>query len=125
MGELRKIGRPRKVIDLAAVEELAAVGASKSAVAARLGFHREAFDNRADLREAFERGAAALEIELAARLLEKARSGDTIAVLFSLKGRFGWRDSGPSPETAPAPQSVVIHLPSNERDFLPGLLEKG
>ena len=112
---LKLIGRPRKVIDLVVVEELAALGVSKSGIAAKLRFDRGLFDDRADVALAYHRGRAELEVEVCGRMLAKVRAGDLIATIFAAKAICGWRDSGPAESAQQELANVVVHLPENQR----------
>lgn len=55
------------------------------------------------------------EDELVALLLDKARSGETTALIFALKGRHGYRDQGAPPASADARVNVTINLPAAAR----------
>lgn len=52
------------------------------------------------------------EDELVSLLMDKARGGETTAIIFALKGRHGYRDQGAPPNSAEAKVNVTIHLPA-------------
>ena len=52
------------------------------------------------------------EDELVALLLDKARGGETTALIFALKGRHGYRDQGVPPTSSDARVNVTINLPA-------------
>lgn len=101
-----KRGRPPKQPPADAVkqiEKLAAEGATIVGIARAL---RTSADTLARWREeypeiqaAIDNGRDVLHFELQNLLLQKARNGDTVALLFYLKSRFGWRE-GDQSETA-------------------------
>ena len=81
-------------IDL--VRRMAPNAHSLGTIAAALGVSRrtlgEAMERQPELKEAFALGRAALETELAAALLDKARAGNLVAAIFLLKAMCGWRE---------------------------------
>ena len=52
------------------------------------------------------------EDELVSLLMDKARGGETTAIIFALKGRHGYRDHGVAPASAEARVNVIINLPA-------------
>lgn len=109
-GNSRRIGRR----GLQIIERLAAEGHADASIARAIGLGRDAFRRhrraRPDVDEALARGRARMEDELTHVLLAKARKGDTVAAIFLLKGRCGWRDQGAPPE-AGEKVNVTINLP--------------
>ncbi|WP_188449905.1 hypothetical protein [Sphingomonas psychrolutea] len=52
------------------------------------------------------------EDELVSLLMDKARGGETTAIIFALKGRHGYRDHGTPTVAAEARVNVTINLPA-------------
>lgn len=52
------------------------------------------------------------EDELVSLLMDKARGGETTAIIFALKGRHGYRDQGAVAVMAESKVNVVINLPA-------------
>ncbi|WP_271067292.1 hypothetical protein [Caulobacter sp. NIBR1757] len=52
------------------------------------------------------------EEELVSILMDKARGGDTTALIFALKGRHGYRDQGNPQGTGDPKVNVTINLPA-------------
>lgn len=52
------------------------------------------------------------EDELVSILIDKARAGDTTALIFALKGRHGYRDHGSPPPGPEQRVNVTINLPA-------------
>lgn len=98
---------------LATITELAARGVRVDTIARSVGMCGKTFQRlKADdpaVSEAYEAGRAQLHDELVDILVNKARAGDTISLLFSLKSIFGFRDQGP--EAGEAGVHVHITLP--------------
>jgi hypothetical protein len=94
-------------------ERLAAKGYSDAFIARSFGEHPSSFRQRKredeELVAALERGRAVLEAEVADLLLQAARGGNIIAMIFLAKARCGWRE-GDVPETAHG--GIVINLPA-------------
>ena len=65
-------GRPKKIIDLEAVEELAAEGNTQADIADALDFARANFTNRKDVRAAYVRGVSQLRLRLGHWLVRAA-----------------------------------------------------
>lgn len=107
--------RPYRVVNLETVQQLAAQGLSRKSISKACGFNRDLFQTRLDILDAVERGESQLESELAARLLEKARNGDLIALIYLSKARCGWTDS-PRKEPETEAEPIKIYLPDNRRN---------
>ncbi len=83
--------------DYEKVERLAALGLSKTQIAASFATSRRTVSRRLDpatgddeFIEAFERGRSALAAEIGGILLTHARSGSTDAAKFLANSRLGW-----------------------------------
>lgn len=75
-------GRPKKQIDLDAVEELASEGCTQEEITRVLGFARGTFHHRKDVKEAYERGIANLKISLRHWQVQLAKSGNPQMLMF-------------------------------------------
>lgn len=99
---------------LAAIEAMAAEGQDQRTIAKRLGIHVKTLDvirkANADVDEAFGRGLAALGDELTHHLLNAARNGNIVAMIYLTKARLGWRE-GDTPEARP---NITINLPDSQ-----------
>ena len=99
---------------LALVEELAAEGQDLRTIAKRLGINHQTLNalrkNVADVEQAIERGQAALGDELTHHLLNAARNGNIVAMIYLTKARLGWRE-GDTPEARP---NITINLPDSQ-----------
>ncbi len=95
-----KIGRPAKLpaIDLAQVEIIASLGLTDSEIAIILGISERALNywkkNGPDFLQSLKRGKLKADFQIAKSLYEKAKAGDTTAMIFWLKNRQPdrWRD---------------------------------
>lgn len=65
------------------------------------------------LSSALAEARKAEEEELAGLLIEKARRGETVALIFALKGRHGYRDQGAPPGDGGSRTNIVINLPAS------------
>jgi hypothetical protein len=65
------------------------------------------------LASALAEARKAEEEELAGLLIEKARRGETVALIFALKGRHGYRDQGAPPGDGGSRTNIVINLPAS------------
>ena len=99
---------------LAVIEAMAAQGQDQRTIAKRLGIDRKTLDvirkARPEVDEAFERGLAALGDELTHHLLNAARNGNIVAMIYLTKARLGWRE-GDTPEARP---NITINLPDSQ-----------
>jgi hypothetical protein len=62
------------------------------------------------VQEALDRGRATLEVELTHLLLEQARNGHVVAMIYLTKSRCGWAEGQPPADTRP---NVTINLPGS------------
>lgn len=99
----KTMGRPRKhpPPDAARrIEDLAANGHSLLGVAVALRTCRDVFarwlEEAPELREAFERGRERERFALHNKLFQDAMNGNTVAALFLLKSRHGYREGDQS-----------------------------
>lgn len=96
------------------IVELASRGVRRDTIARACGMCAPTFarlmQDDPTVAEAFETGRAKLHDELVGVLVNKAKDGDTVSLLFSLKALFGFRDQGPEPGAETRPQ-VIINLP--------------
>ncbi len=67
-----------------------------------------------ELKEAWNRGMLELQELTTSKLVELIEEKNLIAILFTLKCRFGWRETGPA-NIDDAPK-IRIYLPSNNRE---------
>jgi leucyl aminopeptidase (aminopeptidase T) len=91
-------------------------GASETQIARALGVNYRTWMR---VRAEDERIASVLaetrkveEDELVSLLMDKARGGDTTALIFALKGRHGYRDNGNPQGTGDPKVNVTINLPA-------------
>ena len=82
------------------IEDMAAQCAREVDIAAALGTSWGTFNRirseSDEVAQAMQRGSAKAHHQLVSRLYQKAMDGDTIALLFLLKTRFGYREASPS-----------------------------
>ena len=85
---------------VARIEELAAEGHTILGIAKNLKTSADVLrrwrEEHPEIQNAIDRGRDGLHFELQNLLLQKARNGDTVAILFYLKSRFGWREGDQS-----------------------------
>lgn len=119
--QLIKKGRPKhpSVIlpnGIAYLEAAAARGLSQKAAAALLGISdwtlRQCFEAQPEAREAWDRGLAKLEEELTSKWLAMAREGNVACVIFGLKCKAAWRETGPTSGAQEPAVRVSITLPA-------------
>jgi hypothetical protein len=110
----RKYLIPDKDVDT--VLEACRRGVSEVRIARGLGINFRTWQR---VRVEDERVASALtetrtleEDELVALLMDKARGGETTAIIFALKGRHGYRDHGTPAVAAEARVNIQINLPA-------------
>lgn len=84
-------------IDLEKVEEFASQGMTQQQIADALGISERTLRNRktesADFADAIKRGQAKGIVIVTNKLMGKALSGDTTAMIFYLKARAGWKET--------------------------------
>lgn len=89
-------GKPIE-IDLAKVEQLAALGLSREQIASSLGISQRTLYNRqaddAEFAEAIKRGRSKGVSVVASKLMEQVKSGNITAMIFYLKTQGGWRET--------------------------------
>jgi len=87
--------------ELQTVAAMAAAGARQEDIARRLGCDpktwRRIRERDERVLEAFERGRSELHAELASKLIEKAKQGETAPLIFLLKAMFSYREHAPVP----------------------------
>jgi hypothetical protein len=110
-------GRPRKEPPPDAaqrIRELTEEGHTKLGVANMLGTSADTFRRwlaeYPELAEQYELGRGRQEFALSNMLYRKAMDGDTIAALFLLKAKFGWRE-GEQQEAAASRVNITFQLP--------------
>ena len=101
---------------VAYLEAAASRGLSQQAAAALMGISgtclRDCMARQDDAREAWDRGLAALESELTSKWLQMAREGNVACVIFGLKCKAGWRETGPTNGQAEPTTRISIVLPA-------------
>lgn len=99
---------------LAVIEAMAAEGQDQRTIAKHLGINHQTLNNlrktRPEVELALERGHAALGDELTHHLLNAARNGNIVAMIYLTKARLGWRE-GDAPEARP---NITINLPDSQ-----------
>lgn len=85
-------GRPKKEISLAVVEEMAAEFCSQEEIASDVGFSRELFRTRKDIREAYERGMQGGRTRLRSYQFQAAKSGNVTMLIWLGKQYLGQKD---------------------------------
>lgn len=115
---------------LVLIQEAAAGGLSRTAIAARLGIGASTFNDilkrDAKAQKAFDEGLAANENELVSLLMAEAR-GDgpkaNTARIFLLKTRHGFREVGPSNDDSKPTVNILIP-PAMSPDELARFIDK-
>jgi len=94
-----KRGRPSKLpaLDLGAVRSLAAMGGTDEQIAQALGISRSTlskYKDHPEFQDALKKGKDDADLLVVSALYNKAKSGDTVAMIFWLKNRRPreWRD---------------------------------
>ncbi len=99
---------------LALVQRLAREGLQLVSIAEAVGVSKDAFielrRRQPEAQECIDRGRSRVVGELTNVLIEKARKGDTVALLFALKTIGGFREGVPVEGASPAVQ-VNITIP--------------
>ena len=78
----RKRGRPRIEIDMAAVEELASIGATQQEIASRLGVSTDTLHRNPDFAVAYKRGMNEGRMSLRHKQFELANMGDKTMLIW-------------------------------------------
>lgn len=91
-------------------------------IAGTLGVSKDAFrqirKRQPEVQEAIDRGRAGLGDEISDLLLLQARQGNTTAAIFLSKARLHWRDQGPIPGEASAPNiNITINAPMDATEW--------
>lgn len=99
------------------IEQWAANGATLKGIAAKLRMDRgtlvECRKRQPEIDERLAIGGGVHETELVDILTEKARGGETVAALFLLKARHGWREGDARDGGAGGQVNVQIILPDS------------
>lgn len=112
--------KPRKLDkeELAQVEALAAVLTSEQ-IADYFGIGRTTFyeimERQPDVSERYKRGRAKAVGSVAKGLLQKAQSGDNVAMMFYLKTQAGWRESQHVEQTIETTHKGDVRISLSER----------
>lgn len=114
-------GRPKKVIDLAAVEELAAEGNTQADIADALDFARGNFLNRKDVRAAYVRGVSQMRLRLRHWQVQAAKGGN-IQMLIWLGRQYLGQSDTPAPmesdnDNGVQPLVDMLLKPAPDRDI--------
>ncbi|MFV0298430.1 MAG: hypothetical protein ACK5JT_20200 [Hyphomicrobiaceae bacterium] len=107
---------------IALVQALARECRDIETIAATLGIckttFREIRKRQPEVQQALDRGRAGLGDEISDLLLLQARQGNTTAAIFLSKARLHWRDQGPIPGEAAAPNiSITINAPMDANEW--------
>lgn len=99
-------------IDLKKVEGLAARGLSRENIAKALGISEDTLSRRRKenhgIDEAIAKGRALGEATIADALFEKAKKGNTVAMIFFLKARCGWKETDKQEIEVNQPVQIVV-----------------
>jgi hypothetical protein len=111
-GNRRRKGVGRK--GRALIESLAAEGHSNTSIAKTLKMSSETLrqirKRDPSVQECLDRGRASLEVELTHLLLQAAREGNVVAMIYLTKARCGWVEGQPPADTRP---NITINLPAS------------
>ena len=107
---------------LALVQAMARECRDLETIAATLGISKDTFRNirkrQPEVQEAIDRGRAGLGDEISDLLLLQARQGNTTAAIYLSKARLHWRDIGPIPGEASAPNiNITINAPMDATEW--------
>src|SRR5262245_39095694 len=112
-------GRPRLQIDLAAVEKLAALGATDQEIAALLDISLRSvarLKRSAAYQEAYERGRARARVKLRRWQWQLAAKGNVAMLIFLGKAILGQRETGPIGEDeVPSAIRLIVTRPTPPR----------
>lgn len=105
------------------IEALASEGHALGSIARSLGMSRRAFQEvrkrDPEAQDAFETGKAVDEALVANVLRAKALSGDTVAMLFWLKTRHGYREGDPAQASGPSVQiNLALPSPKSQEEYM-------
>ena len=99
--------RKKAEIDLEQVEEMASEFCTQEEIAMDMGFCRELFSRRPDIKGAFERGKNGAKMSLRHMMYNAARSGDRTMMVFLAKNELNYKDN-PTPEVKEEDKVTVI-----------------
>lgn len=107
---------------IALVQAMARECRDLETIAATLGISKDTFRNirkrQPEVQEAIDRGRAGLGDEISDLLLLQARQGNTTAAIYLSKARLHWRDIGPIPGEASAPNiNITINAPMDATEW--------
>ena len=86
-------------IDLEQVEDMASEFCTQEEIAMDMGFDRNVFHRRADVRAAFLRGKNAAKMSLRHMMWNAAKGGDRTMMIFLSKNELGYQDKPEPKET--------------------------
>lgn len=114
-------GRPKKVIDLDAVEELAAEGNTQADIADAMNFARANFSNRKDVKAAYIRGVSQMRLRLRHWQVKAAKDGNIQMLIWLGKQYLGQSDT-PAPTEEDNDNGVkslvdMLMKPAPDRDI--------
>lgn len=113
----KNIGRKGKAL----VEAMAAEGHTNTSIAKVLRMSAETLrqirKRDPSVQEALDRGRASLEVELTHLLLEQARAGHVVAMIYLTKARCGWQE-GAAPSDARPNITIVLPAAQSPAEYL-------
>lgn len=105
-------GRPAIKLDIEEIERLAGIGLTDEEICYAVGVSHQTFyknkRNSAVFAEAIKRGKATAKSRIGKRIFEKAEAGDTTALIWVEKSRYGYTDK----------QDIEIRLESEVDEVL-------
>ena len=103
-------GRPPKEIDLEQVEDMAGEFCTQEEIALDMGFDRNAFINREDVRDAFLRGKNGAKMSLRHMMYMQAKGGDRTMMIFLAKNELQYRDNPEPVDEGKDKVTVVVDV---------------
>lgn len=125
--------RPRLDVDLAKVEQYAALGLSQEQIAQCLGISPRLLyykkKQSAEFAEAIKRGKAKGIAVVTSKLMEQVKAGNVTAMIFFLKSQAGWKEAKSVELTGKdgAPiemRSEVVELTQSQKAVLDKVLDE-